>query len=77
MTFRLGFGHKTEDVHWHATLTSLAAHFGVRDSRVEQKNTLVDPRVQWGEAKNIWHNAAVRTGLYLPVALIKRVFKRR
>jgi len=73
---RVGVVHKTEDAHWRATLTNLAAHFGVRDATVEQKNTLVDPRVQWGEAKNIWHNAAIRTGLYLPVVLAKKVFKR-
>jgi len=73
---RVGVVHKMEDVHWHATLTNLAAHFGVRDAKVEQKNTLVDPRVQWGEAKNVWHNAAIRTGLYMPVTLMKKVFKR-
>jgi len=72
----LGVVHKTEDAHWHTTLTNLAAHFGVQNAGVEQKNTLVDPRLQWSEAKNIWHNAAIRTGLYLPVALLKKVFKR-
>lgn len=70
---RLGVVHKTEDTHWHATLSNLAAHFGVREPQVEQKNTLVDPRLQWGEAKNIWHNAAVRTALYMPVTLVKRL----
>ncbi len=73
---RVGVVHKTEDAQWHATLANLAAHFGVRDAKVKQKNTLVDPRVQWGEAKNIWHNAAIRTGLYLPITLMRRVFKR-
>lgn len=73
---RLGVVHKTEDVHWHTTLTNLAAHFGVQNARIEQKNILVDPRLQWSEAKNIWHNAAVRTALYMPVALVKKMFKR-
>ncbi len=73
---RLGIVHKTEDTHWHITLTNLAAHFGIRDSKVEQKNTLVDPRMQWGEAGNVWHNAAIRTALYMPVTLMKKVFKR-
>jgi hypothetical protein len=71
---RLGVIHKTEDAHWQATLTNLAAHLGVPNARVEQKNVLVDPRLQWGEAKNIWHNAAVRTGLYMPVTLARRMF---
>ena len=70
---RVGVVHKTEDSQWHGTLTNLAAHFGVRDSKVEQKNTLVDPRVQWGEAKNVWHNAAIRTGLYLMAAPLRWV----
>jgi hypothetical protein len=73
---RVGVVHKTEDAHWRTTLTNLAAHLGAQNAKVEQKDSLVDPRVQWGEAKNIWHNAAIRTGLYLPVALAKRVFKR-
>ena len=72
----LGVVPRMEDAHWHTTLTNLGAHFGVPNAKVEQKNTLVDPRVQWSEAKNIWHNAAIRTGLYLPVALVKRMFRR-
>ena len=73
---RVGVVHKMEDAHWHTTLTNLAGHFGAQNVKVEQKNVLVDPRLQWSEAKNIWHNAAIRTGLYLPVALMKRVFRR-
>jgi hypothetical protein len=69
---RLGVIPKTEDAHWHATLTNLAKHLGVADPKVAQKNVLVDPRLQWGEAKNIWHNAAVRTGLYMPITLMKK-----
>jgi hypothetical protein len=33
----------------------------------------VDPRVQWSEAKNVWHNAAIRTGLYLMAAPLRWV----
>ncbi len=63
LTFRVGIGHKMEDDTWHHTLKSLAAHFNVQTT-VEQKVTLVDPRVQWKEAKNIWHNAGMRTAIY-------------
>jgi hypothetical protein len=38
--------------------------------------TLVDPRLQWSEAKNVWHNAAVRTALFLPIALVRRLLRR-
>jgi len=73
---RLGVVHKTEDAHWHATLSNLAAHFGAPNAAVKQKNALVDPRMQWSEARNIWHNAALRTALYMPVTLVKKVFGR-
>jgi hypothetical protein len=72
LAFRLGVGHRSEDVFWHHTLRSLAAHFGA-EGRVEQQTTLVDPRVQWREARNIWHNAGIRTGLYLMAAPIRWV----
>lgn len=62
---RLGVIDKTEDNFWHADLKNLAAHFGV-DGVVQQSNSLVDPGVQWKYARNIWHNAAIRTaGYYL------------
>lgn len=73
---RLGVVHKTEDAHWHATLGNLAAYFGVTGAHIDQKNVLVDPRLQWSEAGNIWHNAAVRTALFMPVSLGRRLFGR-
>jgi hypothetical protein len=77
-TFRLGFGHKKEDAFWHQTLTNLAAYFGAHGS-VTQQTVLVDPRMQWSQARNVWHNAAIRTGLYLaltPVRWVKGIFTR-
>lgn len=76
MSFRLGFGHKAEDTFWHGTLRNLAADFGVTAAVVEQKNILVDSRLQWGEAGNIWHNAAIRTTLNAPVRALQRTFRR-
>jgi hypothetical protein len=72
---RLGFAHRMEDEFWHATLKALAAHFGV-NGQVQQQSTLVDPRMQWGQAKNIWHNAAIRTTLNAPVRAVRKLFKR-
>ncbi|MEJ2262433.1 MAG: hypothetical protein P8X95_03260 [Anaerolineales bacterium] len=60
---RLGIVHRSEDAFWRQTLENLAAHFDV-DGYVQESVTLVDPKVQWSEAKNIWHNAAIRTGIY-------------
>jgi hypothetical protein len=75
ISFRLGVGHRTEDNFWLATLRSLAARFGV-NGQPQLRSSLVDPRLQWSEAKNVWHNAAIRTAFYLPVELIKKLFGR-
>ena len=75
LTFRLGFGHRMEDVFWRQTLENLAKHFGVQ-AQAQQQITCVDTHVQWGEAKNLWHNAAVRTALYTPVAMVKKMLIR-
>ena len=73
---RLGFAHKLEDEFWHGTLTNLANHLGANNVAITQQNVLVDKRVQWAQAKNVWHNAAVRTAVYMPVHLVKRVFRK-
>ena len=78
-TLRLGFGHKMEDSFWLQTLRNLAAHFGASGSEPEFRKVLVDPRLQWGEAKNIWHNAAIRTTFYTlaaPLRGIARLIKK-
>ena len=64
LMFRLGIGHKMEDDFWKQTLRNLTASFGASGSEPELKVVLVDPRMQWSEAKNVWHNAAVRTMVY-------------
>ena len=75
MSFRIGFGHKSEDAFWDATLKNLAQHLGVANPQPTQTNSLVDPRMQWAEWRNIWNNAGIRSGLYMPVAIAKRIFK--
>ncbi len=76
LSFRLGFGHKAEDAFWHQTLRNLAARFSTTGT-VTQHNVLVDKRVQWAEAKNLWQNAAIRTGLYMPLHFARRLFRRQ
>lgn len=72
---RLGMVHKIEDNFWSQTLLNLAAHFGVA-GHVHQQNSLVDPRIQWKEGGNIWHNAAIRSALYTPVRVVRGIFQR-
>ena len=76
--FRIGMGHKMEDTFWFQTLRNLAAHFNAPGCEPSLKMVLVDPRMQWREARNIWHNAAIRTGIYTigaPVRWVRRLFK--
>ena len=61
--FRLG-GSKAEDKFWEQTLESLARRFGV-EAHVQLTASCVDPLLQWSQARNIWHNAAIRTGIYI------------
>lgn len=63
MSFRLGIGHKAEDQFWLTTLQNLAARFNVK-TQARQEVALIDPRVQWSQARNVWHNAAIRTAFY-------------
>jgi hypothetical protein len=36
---------------------------------------LLDPKLQWGRAWNIWYNAQLRTLLYTPIKLLGSVNK--
>jgi hypothetical protein len=67
-------GHRKEDQFWRHTLGALAAHFGVAGP-VETTVICVDRRRQWRNARNVWHNAAIRSALYsmgAPVRAVRR-----
>jgi hypothetical protein len=59
-----------QDKIWIHVLTSLAEHLNVK-GQVLMTRTLIDPSVQWSEAKNIWKNAAIRTVFYLAAAPVR------
>jgi hypothetical protein len=76
--FRLG-GAKKEDLFWQQTLNSLAEYFGVK-AEVQTQRILVDPKLQWSQAKNIWHNSAIRTTLYTlttPIRWVGQALRRK
>jgi hypothetical protein len=75
-SFRLKFGHKAEDQFWFDTLRNLAAHFGAPDREPTLNSVCVDKRVQWSEAGNIWHNAAIRSAVYTPIHMTKKLLKK-
>jgi hypothetical protein len=71
--FRFGAA-KQEDQFWHQTLGNLASRLGVQ-GELEQQDVLVDPRIQWSELKNLWYSAAIRSSLYMPLYMLKRLLK--
>ncbi len=66
---RMG-GHKMEDQMWQQTLANLAGHFNVREP-VETTVVCVDPRLQWREYKNVWHNAGIRSAIHMMTAPLR------
>ena len=73
--FRFMGGSKQQEKIWHHVLTTLAAQFNVA-APVEMRKVCVDARLQWSQARNVWHNSIIRTTLNTPVRLTRRVFKR-
>lgn len=64
-------GERMQNDIWRQTLRSLARSFGV-EAVVESRIVCVDGRRQWRNAKNIWHNAGIRSGLAAPLRLLRR-----
>jgi anti-anti-sigma factor len=71
LVFRFA-GSKLQDQIWTHVLTALAARLGA-SGEVQIHKTLLDPKVQWGRAGNIWYNAQLRTLLYGPITLLRRI----
>jgi hypothetical protein len=69
-------GARMQEGTWVHVLTALADHYSVQ-GLVQVEKVCLDPTLQWSEARNVWHNAAIRTALYLPVALMRRIVRRR
>lgn len=63
-------GDRMQNEIWRSTLRNLAKHFGV-DAPVESKIVVVDRRWQWRYAKNIWHNAGIRSTISAPIRWIR------
>ena len=63
-------GHKMEDRMWQQTLANVARHFGVREP-VQTSVVCVDPKLQWREYKNVWHNAGIRSAIHMMTAPLR------
>ena len=72
---RLGMS-RVEDRFFCQMLRNVGAHFGVQ-GEPDAKIVLLDPKVQWRHARNVWQNAGARTALYTLTAPLRRVRSRR
>ena len=72
--FRL-FASRAQEKIWTHVLTSLVAHVGAT-GQVQLEKVCVDRKVQWSQAKNIWHNAAMRSMLYMIATPVRYVRNR-
>jgi hypothetical protein len=69
------FGHKMENRFWEQTLSNVAARFGVQTAATTTIEC-VDPHYQWNRVTNVWHNAAIRTAIYLVGTPVRSVSRR-
>ena len=69
--FRLA-GSKMQVRIWTYLLESLAGHLG-GEPMVKVKAEVLDGRVHWSQAGNIWHNAQVRTLLHVALSPLRRI----
>lgn len=71
--FRYMNGSAQQEMIWHRVLRSLSAYIGAT-VEIQMEKICIDPRLQWSQAKNIWHNALIRTTLFTPVRIVRRAF---
>jgi hypothetical protein len=69
-------GAKVQEKIWSHVLTELGKHFGVT-GKVDKRIELLDQRVQWTKAGNVWHNSAIRSALQFPLRVARRVAGRK
>ena len=60
--FRM-FGAKQQERIWTHVLTQLASRYNLNPTPTIDRVCL-DPRMQWGHARNVWHNATIRSFFY-------------
>ena len=65
-------GDRMQNDIWRSTLRNLATRFGVADPVVRSKIVCVDGHRQWRNAKNIWQNAGIRSGISAPARWLRR-----
>lgn len=69
LAFRFA-GSKLQDGVWIYVLTALAKQLGT-SGEIQKHKTLLDAKLQWGRASNIWYNAQLRTLLHRPIEFVR------
>ena len=72
--YEIGFrvvGATEQERIWAHVLKSLSARFGVNEP-VSLEKTCVDPKVQWSQIRNLWHNAGAWSMIYTMAAPLRR-----
>ena len=64
-------GDRMQNDIWRATLRNLATRFASADPTVTSNIVCVDRSWQWRNAKNIWQNAAIRSGMTAPARWLR------
>jgi hypothetical protein len=70
--FRFLGGSKQQERIWHHVLSGVARQYGV-EAPVQFHRTLVDGSLQWSQASNLWYNSALRSLLYTPIRIARRI----
>lgn len=73
--FRFMGGGAQQEQIWRHVLTQLAQHWSVEPA-IEVRNLCVDNRLQWSKAKNVWHNAVIRTTVTAPARWTRKALGR-
>lgn len=73
--FRFMGGAAQQERIWRHVLTRLAAALEVNPT-ITMEKVCVDSRLQWNQVKNVRHNAVIRSSFYLPVRLMRKMFKK-
>lgn len=75
--FRFMGGSRFQEETWRYVVTAVAAHFGVHGEPVETVRSCIDPRLQWGEVRNLWQNAMIRSMLHMPLRVVRKAAGRQ
>ncbi len=68
-------GSRLQSRVWTYVLTSLAAYLGI-PAIVRTEVRCVDPHVRWGQSRNVWYNAQIRTLMREPFWLLTAPMRR-